>query len=118
MVRFPRARPKTTLDILERNLALCPELVPPEVRGNRTPAVEDILPLVIEDGCGLRPARKGGIRLEVEWFEVARTGRKTPVVFNYGSGNLFPSAAVETHAQPLGKVVTDSKAPGVLQMWH
>lgn len=100
MLRFPRARPETTLDILERNLALWPELAPPEVRESRTPTVQDILPIVIEDGCGLRPARKGGIRLEVEWFEVARTGRKIPVVFNYGSGNLFPSPVTEAHSAP------------------
>jgi D-amino-acid oxidase len=45
-------------------------------------SVDDLLPLVIEEGCGLRPARKGGIRLETEW--VTRGADKVPIVFNYG----------------------------------
>jgi hypothetical protein len=84
--RYPTIRPETTLDILKRGLSLCPELAAPEIRAEREPKLEDVLPIVIEEGCGLRPARKGGIRLEVQWSEVARLGgqAKVPVVFNYG----------------------------------
>lgn len=74
------------MDILTRGLALCPELAPPEVRAIRKPTLEDIEPHIVEEGCGLRPARKGGIRLEVEWVEgtsVRREGR-IPIVHNYG----------------------------------
>ncbi|KAJ3546374.1 hypothetical protein NM688_g5521 [Phlebia brevispora] len=81
---YPVARPETTTEILERGLALCPELAPPEVRELRAPTVDDLRPIVLEEGCGFRPARKGGIRLEVEWIEGAK--EKIPVVFNYGHG--------------------------------
>lgn len=88
-------RPETTADILRRCLALAPELVPPEKRAkDAEPTVDALFPFVIEEGCGLRPARKGGIRLEVEWVERG-VGRDTvlekqveaeavPIVFNYG----------------------------------
>ncbi|KAM6492540.1 hypothetical protein JOM56_012264 [Amanita muscaria] len=46
------------LKILEAGLALCPELPLPEVRALRQPAIENILPPVVYEGCGLRPARK------------------------------------------------------------
>ncbi|KAJ7442514.1 D-amino-acid oxidase [Mycena galericulata] len=82
---YPIPRPETTSDILTRGLALCPELAPPEIRSQREPALEDLEPIIIETGCGLRPARKGGIRLEVEWVDV-RDQNKIPVVFNYGHG--------------------------------
>lgn len=85
---YPVPRPETTQDILERALKLCPELAPPEVRAIRAPTVDDLLPHVITEGCGLRPARKGGFRLELEWVDgakVKRTGR-IPVVHNYGHG--------------------------------
>ena len=61
---------------------LWPEIAPPEVRKERAPTVEDLLPIVVEDGLGLRPHRKDGIRLEVEWVEAH--GAKAPVVFHYG----------------------------------
>ncbi|KAJ7057803.1 D-amino-acid oxidase [Mycena amicta] len=77
---YPIPRPETTLDILKRGLALCPELAPPEVRARREPTLEDLQSIIIEEGCGLRPARKGGIRLEVEWVQ------NVPVVYNYGHG--------------------------------
>ena len=84
-------RPEQTSDVLERALQLCPQLAPPEIRSVREPTVEDLLPLIIEEGCGFRPVRKGGVRLEVEWFGT-RTGGKVPVVYNYGwvYGSLFP----------------------------
>ncbi|KAJ7871319.1 hypothetical protein B0H13DRAFT_1634268 [Mycena leptocephala] len=84
---YPVPRQETTLDILERSFALCPELAPPEIRAQREPVLEDLQPIIIEEGCGLRPARKGGIRLEVEWV-AAPLGeeKKIPIVFNYGHG--------------------------------
>jgi len=76
----PTPRTETTRDILERVLALCPEIAPPDIRDVREPTIDDILPIVVEEGCGLRPGRKGGIRLEVE------DRRKVPIVHNYGHG--------------------------------
>ncbi|KZT28066.1 D-amino-acid oxidase [Neolentinus lepideus HHB14362 ss-1] len=84
---YPTPRPETTQDILKRGLVLCPELAPQSIRDQREPTVNDLLPLVIEEGCGLRPGRKGGIRLEVEWY--AKTdgqAPKVPIVHNYGHG--------------------------------
>lgn len=75
-------RPEITLSILERTLSMCPELAPPEVRAQREPTVDDLD--VIEEGCGFRPGRTGGIRLEVEWSEAGKEERKAPIVFNYG----------------------------------
>lgn len=85
---FPTARPEITQDILTRALALCPELAPPEIRAIRKPTLDDILPHVISENCGLRPARKGGIRLEVEWVDGATVKRETnvPLIHNYGHG--------------------------------
>lgn len=83
---FPRPRPETTSDILKRCLTMCPDLAPPEIRKVREPTVEDLSSIIVEEGCGLRPGRTGGIRLEVEWFDaIAREG-KVPVVYNYGHG--------------------------------
>ncbi|KAG5643697.1 hypothetical protein DXG03_009746 [Asterophora parasitica] len=87
---YPLPRPEATRDILERTFAMCPELAPPEVRTERTPTLDDVLPLVIEEGCGFRPGRTGGIRLDVEW-RVAGSSAKAkavPVVFNYGYVSL------------------------------
>ncbi|KAF8632898.1 hypothetical protein AX17_004744 [Amanita inopinata Kibby_2008] len=81
---YPIPRPETSRRILEDGLALCPELAPPEIRAVREPTIDDILPFVIEEGCGLRPARKGGIRLEVEHFARHKGDGKVPVVHNYG----------------------------------
>jgi len=82
-IRYPLPREETRMDILQKGLALCPELAPPGIRRERQPTVEDLLPLVSEDLVGLRPMRNGGIRLESR-----RTPRKeggtVPVVFNYG----------------------------------
>lgn len=50
--------------------------------------MEDLLPLVVEEGCGLRPARTGGVRIELEWFEDTKGQRKVPVVHNYGHGGF------------------------------
>ncbi|KAI5117888.1 hypothetical protein M0805_002279 [Coniferiporia weirii] len=80
----PKPRPETTVDILTRGLALCPELSPTYAE-NPHPTIEDLKPIIIEEGCGLRPARKGGIRLETDVLETAK-GLKVPVVYNYGHG--------------------------------
>ncbi|KAH9000765.1 hypothetical protein EDB86DRAFT_3063668 [Lactarius hatsudake] len=84
---FPKARPETTINILERGLALYPELAPPSVRDEREPTVEDLKPLIIEEGCGLRPARKGGIRIQSEWIAVPGSeSHVVPIIHNYGHG--------------------------------
>jgi len=72
---YPKPRPETRISILKRAIALAPDLAPP---GAMNPTYEDLIPLVIEDGCGLRPGRKGGIRLEREIIS------GIPVVHNYG----------------------------------
>ncbi|KAH9036564.1 nucleotide-binding domain-containing protein [Lactarius hengduanensis] len=84
---FPKARPETTINILERGLALYPELAPPSVRDEREPTVEDLKPFIIEEGCGLRPARKGGIRIQSEWIAVPGSeSHVVPIIHNYGHG--------------------------------
>ncbi|PAV20663.1 D-amino-acid oxidase [Pyrrhoderma noxium] len=83
----PKPRPETTIDILTRGLALCPQLSPSYKEGqSELPTVEDVKSLIIEEGCGLRPARKGGIRLETASLETV-TGQKIPLVYNYGHGS-------------------------------
>ncbi|KAJ8509386.1 hypothetical protein ONZ45_g8438 [Pleurotus djamor] len=90
---YPKVRPETTIDILTRSLSICPELAPPEIRAFRTPTIDDIEPLIVEEGCGLRPGRTGGVRLEVEWFKNGMNGTKIPVVYNYGhAGRGFRSS--------------------------
>lgn len=81
-IRHPLPRPETTADILQRAIALCPELSP-AFSANPKPTVEDIKSIIIEEGCGLRPGRKGGIRLESSVLEIVR-GAHVPVVHNYG----------------------------------
>ena len=80
--RYPIARPETTTEILERCIALCPELAPPEIRAQRTPTADDLRPLILEEGCGFRPARKGGVRIEADQITV--NGKQFPVIYNYG----------------------------------
>jgi len=87
--RYPHPRPEITASILERSLNLCPELIPPEKREQlqkeqREPTVEDIKPLIIEEGCGLRPSRKNGIRLEKEIRSNTNGDKKVAIVHNYG----------------------------------
>jgi D-amino-acid oxidase len=58
------------------------------VRATRAPeelSVDDLRPLIVEEGCGLRPARRGGTRLAVDWIPAGPSSDdKVPVVFNYG----------------------------------
>ena len=75
-----------TEDILVRCLKLCPELVtgsPEFASKTSTPSVGDLRHFVIEEGCGLRPARRGGIRLELDWLNVNPEGN-IPVIHHYG----------------------------------
>lgn len=89
---YPHARPEVTEDILTRALALCPELVSPEINfaTSPQPTIEQLRPQILEENCGFRPSRKGGIRLEVE--EVKSTKRlgldekNVVIVHNYGHG--------------------------------
>ncbi|KIL62275.1 hypothetical protein M378DRAFT_165981 [Amanita muscaria Koide BX008] len=77
--------PETKLEILEAGVALCRELAPPEVvRTLRQATIEDILPLVVYVGCGLWPASKGGIRVDIQLFSSKSNGDIVPVVCNYG----------------------------------
>jgi len=80
---FPHARPETTEVILQRGLEVCPELAPPASRANgRTPTIDDLKSILIESGCGFRPGRRGGIRVESE--TMTTLGKSIPVVHNYG----------------------------------
>jgi D-amino-acid oxidase len=85
--RYPHPRPETTRSILAGVLKLAPDIVPPRLRANpdSPPQVEDAQALIIEEGCGFRPARHGGIRLSVDWIPTGPTAeKKIPVVFHYG----------------------------------
>ncbi|KAG6332546.1 hypothetical protein ID866_6545 [Astraeus odoratus] len=89
---FPVPRKEDRDRILTGAVAIFPELAPPEVRAVRTPTTDDLRPLIIDEGCGLRPGRKGGVRLEAEWFYV-EPRIKIPVIHNYGhSGGGFISS--------------------------
>ncbi|KDR68351.1 hypothetical protein GALMADRAFT_256978 [Galerina marginata CBS 339.88] len=86
---LPRA--ETTRDILTRVLEICPEIAPEEVRTLREPVVEDVLPIIVEESCGFRPCRKGGVRLELEWMETPT--KRTAMVHNYGHGGFGYTAS-------------------------
>ena len=60
-----------------------------------------MLPLILEEGCGLRPARAGGVRIEVEWFEDVRGKREVPVVYNYGHGGFGYQSSIGSAAVAL-----------------
>ncbi|KAL1721290.1 hypothetical protein EV715DRAFT_195133 [Schizophyllum commune] len=80
---YPAPRPEIARGILKRTFALCPDIASPEVRAARKPTLDDVLPLIVEEGVGRRPARKGGLRIETEWFDSPKGG-KVPLVHNYG----------------------------------
>ncbi|KAI5117886.1 hypothetical protein M0805_002277 [Coniferiporia weirii] len=91
----PKPRPETTVDILTRALAICPELSPTYAE-NPHPTIEDLKPIIIEEGCGLRPARKGGIRLETGVLETAK-GLKVPIVHGgYGYQSSWGTTGIAT----------------------
>lgn len=84
---YPGIRPAITEDILKRCFSLCPELASPDVPNHSEGTIEEVRPRIIEEGCGLRPARRGGIRLEVIWIDnIAK--KPVPVVCNYGHGGM------------------------------
>lgn len=68
--REPNPRASTTKMILTRGLQLCPELLPVDKREGGT--IDDID--VIEEGCGRRPTRVGGIRIEMEYTSASSRG--------------------------------------------
>jgi glycine/D-amino acid oxidase-like deaminating enzyme len=84
---FPFARSETTANILERCLKLCPELVPPELNEDREFGVEDLKKLIVREGCGFRPYRKGGLRLEYGIVDSPER-KDVPIVLNYGHGGF------------------------------
>ncbi|KAJ7267954.1 hypothetical protein C8J57DRAFT_1228564 [Mycena rebaudengoi] len=81
---YPAPRAKTKIAIMEKALTFWPDIAPPEIRKKRTPTVEDLIPIFVGDGLGMRPSRSDGIRLEVEWFEANQI--RVPIVFQYGHG--------------------------------
>ncbi|CAE6332382.1 hypothetical protein RSOLAG1IB_10247 [Rhizoctonia solani AG-1 IB] len=88
---YPHPREPTIDDIITRCLALSPLIAPAGARVHgRTPNISDVRSIVIESGVGLRPARKGGVRLEtgsVQYvFGSSAFICKVPVVYNYGHG--------------------------------
>ncbi|KAJ7033167.1 D-amino-acid oxidase [Mycena alexandri] len=77
---YPTSRAETVKLIKERGIHAYPELLPPGRRENRD--INDLE--VIEECVGLRPTRKGGVRLEVSSLTVAN--KSYPIVHNYGHG--------------------------------
>ncbi|KAF7348519.1 D-amino-acid oxidase [Mycena venus] len=76
----PTSRPETVKLIKERGIAAYPELLPPHKREN--PNIADLN--VLEEGVGLRPTRKGGVRVEITSLNLG--DKSVPVVHNYGHG--------------------------------
>ncbi|KAJ7463840.1 FAD dependent oxidoreductase [Mycena galericulata] len=76
----PHSRPETVQLIKERGIEAYPELLPLAKRELRN--IEDLD--VVEECVGLRPTRKGGVRLEVTSLTVG--GKVFPIVHNYGHG--------------------------------
>ncbi|KAJ6572024.1 FAD dependent oxidoreductase [Mycena capillaripes] len=74
------SRPETVKLIKERGIEAYPELLPPNKRETRNIADLD----VVEECVGLRPTRKGGVRLETTSLNVG--DKSIPVVHNYGHG--------------------------------
>ena len=84
---YPHPRTETGRAILERALRLMHDLIPPNVCDESSKAtIADLEPYIVEHGCGLRPARNGGIRVERDTIRVggAAGGREVPIVYNYG----------------------------------
>ncbi|KAJ9122405.1 hypothetical protein QFC22_001828 [Naganishia vaughanmartiniae] len=81
------AIPSQTTDILERCIAMAPDLIPVTKSRDRDPKVlvEELRKLVVEEGAGLRPARKGGVRIESEDLVLGGAGNEViPLVHHYG----------------------------------
>ncbi|KAK7046880.1 D-amino-acid oxidase, partial [Favolaschia claudopus] len=84
----PTSRPETVKLIKERGIEAYPELLPEGKRESRN--IQDLN--VVEECVGLRPTRKGGIRLEVTTLSLLNVNfqdahsKSVPVVHNYGHG--------------------------------
>ncbi|CAG8544749.1 3504_t:CDS:2, partial [Dentiscutata heterogama] len=62
--------------IIQRCLAVRPDLLP-----------KDQTQLTIKDYiAGLRPCRKGGVRVDAEWITSEEFGKKILICHNYGHG--------------------------------
>ncbi|KAF0333062.1 FAD dependent oxidoreductase [Gigaspora margarita] len=62
--------------IIQRCLAICPDLLP-----------KDQAQLTIKGyGVGLRPCRKGGVRVDAEWITSEKISKKILIGHNYGHG--------------------------------
>jgi hypothetical protein len=86
--RHPTSRPATVKEIKERGIEAYPELLPADKRDKRD--INDLE--VIEECVGLRPTRKGGIRLETT--TLSRPILAFPVVFrslNFRRGRQYCS---------------------------
>lgn len=79
--RLPSIRPENIKHLLHLAQKLCPEIMP-----NSHSNIEG---LVVEVACDLWATRKGGGRLEVDWFPGLEPPRKVPVVFSYGYVRKF-----------------------------
>jgi len=137
---YPLPREETSEDILERAFALVPDLADPVLRNGKSglpplpsrkhgdvgpPLVsedEEAIPLsalkanIVEAGCGLRPAREGGVRLDVEWHTAGKNKDVTriPVVYNYGHGGFGYIASWGSASYAL-KLLEDALAQGPQQ---
>lgn len=84
--RDPSPRPQTTHDILERCLSLCPSLASPSRREKSSdtaqPRPEDVE--IVNVHVGLRPARKGGVRIAMGEDVKLENGRNVKVLNSYG----------------------------------
>lgn len=99
----PTPRDDITEMIKRRGIAMCPELLPEDKRA--AGRIEDLD--VVSVACGLRPTRKGGVRLETEVLGASQRfppfapasvahsvlsldveGRSLPVVHAYGHGGF------------------------------
>ncbi|KAJ7211966.1 hypothetical protein C8J57DRAFT_1256513 [Mycena rebaudengoi] len=72
-------RPEMVKLMKEHGIAVCRELLPPSKRADG--GTDDLD--VIEECVGLRPTRRGGVRVETSWLDGEK---KIPVVHNYGHG--------------------------------
>ena len=63
---------------------MAPDLIPESISKNRDKKVlvEELRKLLIEEGSGLRPARKGGVRIESEELQVGWD--RIPLIHHYG----------------------------------
>ncbi|KAJ7303512.1 FAD dependent oxidoreductase [Mycena albidolilacea] len=76
----PKSRPETVKLIKGRGIQAFPELLHQAKRETRN--IDDLD--VVEECVGLRPTRKGGVRLEIQSLAVGE--RIIPIVHNYGHG--------------------------------